>query len=281
MQRSRIHPFFYHARVAQKRLTRRLADTFGRQRFARIRSARDLPYTCKRHQSLLRRKLGSTEPQLQENKIVNLRIAIATMDGLLIRPGETFSFWKQVGKTTAGKGYLEGLLLSQGEVKTGVGGGLCQLANLLFWMGLHTPMQVAERHHHQFDPFPDDHRVLPFGSGASVFYNYVDLRFFNPTDRTFQIRMRVTDKHLKGAIFCNEDWPCAYHLEERNHVFLKQEGKNYRKNEIWRIVIDKRTGNKVSEELIIRNFSEVKYEIDDIHMERLWNPVASKNKRHS
>jgi vancomycin resistance protein VanW len=263
MQLSRIHPFLYHVRVAQKRLTRRLSDTFSRQRFARIRSVRDLPYTCKRHQSLLRRKLGSTDPQLQENKIVNLRIAIATMDGLLIRPGETFSFWQRVGKTTAKKGYLEGLLLSQGEVKTGVGGGLCQLANLLFWMGLHTPLVLTERHHHQFDPFPDDHRVLPFGSGASVFYNYVDLRFHNPTDTTFQIRLWITEQHLKGAIFSDHPWPYSYHLEERNHAFLRQEGKNYRRNEIWRIIIDKKTGQKVSEELLIRNFSEVKYELDE------------------
>lgn len=171
---------------------------------------------------------------------------------------------RRVGKTTAAKGYVEGLLLSQGEVRTGVGGGLCQLANLLFWMALHTPLQVTERHHHQFDPFPDDHRVLPFGSGASVFYNYVDLRLFNPTRQTFQIRVWLTDNHLKGAVFTDREWPCAYHVEERNHAFLRQGGKHYRRNEIWRLVIDKRTGNRTGEERVIRNFSEVKYDLADI-----------------
>lgn len=135
------------------------------------------PFTCKKHQSLLRRKLGNSNPQLQENKITNLKIATSKIDGVIIKPGETFSFWKLVGRTTKSKGYIEGMQLKMREVKTGIGGGICQLANLLYWMALHTPLTVVERHHHSFDPFPDSGRTLPFGSGASVFYNYVDLRF--------------------------------------------------------------------------------------------------------
>ena len=91
------------------------------------------------------------------------------------------------------------------------GGGICQLANLLYWMTLHTPLVVTERHHHSFDPFPDSGRTLPFGSGASVYYNYVDLRMYNPTSHSFQIKVWLTDKHLKGAIFSNEEMP-PYHL---------------------------------------------------------------------
>jgi vancomycin resistance protein VanW len=264
MRLSELHPVFYHFRVGQKRWARILADAFSGVRFARERRSSALPFTCKKHQSLLRRRLGSTDPQLQENKIVNLKIAIRHIDGIMIKPGETFSFWKLVGKTTPQKGYIEGLLLSQGEVITGVGGGICQLANLLFWMVLHTPMQVVERHHHHFDPFPDDQRVLPFGSGASVFYNYVDLRFTNPTEHTFQIKVWVTDRHLKGSIHTDKEWPYSYHIEERNHAFLREGGKNYRRNEIWRTVIDKRTGKKTDEELMIRNYSEVKYALEDI-----------------
>lgn len=261
MKLSQIHPIFYHTRIWQKRLTRRLLDMIQRKHLAVNRQTASLPISCKRHQSLLRRKLGQSDPILQENKIVNLGIAIRQIDGIIIRPGETFSFWKLVGKTTAKKGYIEGLLLSQGEVITGVGGGICQLANLLFWMALHSPLQVVERHHHHFDPFPDDQRVLPFGSGASVFYNFIDLRFYNPTDRTFQFRIWLTDKHLKGSLLTDQEWPFSYHVEERNHQYLQVEGKNFRKNEIWRLMIDKRTGDKIKEECMINNFSEVKYAI--------------------
>jgi vancomycin resistance protein VanW len=152
--------------------------------------------------------------------------------------------------------------LSRGVVVRGVGGGLCQLANLLYWMALHTPLTIAERHHHSFDPFPDEHRTLPFGSGAGVFYNYIDLRFFNPTPFTFQIKLRLTDDQLKGAVYSDHKTPNSYHLFEKNHRFLTRGGRNYRENEIWRSVVDRRTGNKLTEEMIVKNFSEVKYELN-------------------
>ncbi|MBB4826306.1 vancomycin resistance protein VanW [Sporosarcina luteola] len=196
---------------------------------------------------------------MQENKIVNLTIAAKAIDGILIEPGEVFSFWRLVGRATKGKGYSKGMQLSRGEVKTGIGGGICQLANLLYWMALHTPLTIVERHHHSFDPFPDEGRVLPFGSGASVFYNYVDLRFKNDTEYSFQIRVWLTDRHLKGVIYSNEATACAYHIVEREHAFYQQDGKKFRKNEIWRKTVDKRTGQCVKEELLLKNHAEVKY----------------------
>lgn len=259
---SEIHPIIYKARIGQKRLFRHISDISKGLRFASDISEADLAFTCKKHQSLLRRKLGNSDPQLQENKIRNLEIACPTIDRLLIRPGETFSFWKQVGEATSQKGYCEGMQLSRGEVVRGVGGGLCQLANLLYWMALHTPLEIAERHHHSFDPFPDENRVLPFGSGAGVFYNYIDLRFFNPTDSVFQIKLWLTGQHLKGSILCDREPPYSYHIFERDHKFLRKGEKIFRQNEIWREVINRRTGVKTGEELIVSNFSEIKYEID-------------------
>jgi vancomycin resistance protein VanW len=256
---SELHPALYNLRVKQKQNERRRDDKRSRVCFASQIQSEPLPFCLTKHQSLLRRKLGDSDPQLQENKVVNLSIARQNIDGLLIRPGETFSFWRQVGEATAEKGYLEGIRLSRGEVKVGVGGGLCQLANLLLWMAWHSPLQVTERHHHSFDPFPDDRRALPFGSGASVFFNYVDLRFHNPTDAVLQLRVWLEAEHLKGSIGCDQQWPEAFHVIERNHAFVVQDGKNYRRNEIWRRVVDKTTGVDVREERLVENFAEVKY----------------------
>lgn len=261
MRLSEIHPIFYHLRISQKKLFRSIHNFRYQKNFAKTYSKESYPFTSKKHQSLLRRKLGNSDPQLQENKINNLKLAASKIDGIIIRPGEIFSFWALVGKTTKRKGYIEGMQLSRGEVKTGVGGGICQLANLLYWMALHTPLEIVERHHHSFDPFPDEGRVLPFGSGASVFYNYIDLRFKNPTNQSFQIRTWLTSKHLKGAIYSNEEWDFSYHIKEKNHKFSKLNGQTFRENEIWRMVVDKRTGICVDEALLIQNFSEVKYQI--------------------
>jgi vancomycin resistance protein VanW len=262
MRLSELHPIIYNARVWQLRLKRKFADARGGVLFASGQTADDLPFTVKNHQSLLRRRLGSLDMRFQENKVTNLEIARRPIDGLVIKPGETFSFWNRVGETTSEKGYLEGLQLSRGEVRTGIGGGLCQLANLLLWMVFHSPLTIAERHHHSFDPFPDDRRALPFGSGASVFYNYIDLRFENPTEFAFQFRVRLTDEHLKGTLLCSAELPTTYHVVEHGHEFVRQDGKNYRRNEIWREIIDRRTGNVLKEEILVRNFAEVKYELN-------------------
>ncbi|MEP6945998.1 MAG: vancomycin resistance protein, partial [Acidobacteriota bacterium] len=106
------------------------------------------------------------------------------------------------------------------------------------------------------------HRVLPFGCGAGVFYNYIDLRFYNPTDITFQIRLSLTAAHLKGAIFSSVETPHSYHVFEKNHRFVSQAGRNYRENEIWRELIDRRTGDRIAEEMIVKNHAEVKYELN-------------------
>jgi vancomycin resistance protein VanW len=259
---SEIHPIFYRSRILQKRLFRKLADLPKFGQFASEQIADNLPFSVKRHQSLLRRKLGNSDPELQENKIENLKIACPTIDGILIKPKQTFSFWQQLGEATAKKGYVEGMQLSQGEVVRGVGGGLCQLANLLYWMALHTPLQIAERHHHSFDPFPDENRTLPFGSGAGVFFNYIDLRFYNPTESTYQIRLNVSENHLKGIIYSDIEPEFSYHVFEKEHRFIKKDEFVYRENEIWREKINRKTGNRISEESLVKNFAQIKYDLD-------------------
>ena len=82
-----------------------------RKHFARERSGEDLAYQAFSHHTPLMRKLKDVDMQLQRNKVTNLRLACARLDGLLLRPGETMSYWYLIGKPTAGKGYLPGICL--------------------------------------------------------------------------------------------------------------------------------------------------------------------------
>lgn len=92
-----FHPILYRARIRQKRLFRQLADLPKSRSFAFEIDAGNLPFTCKKHQSLLRRRLGNSAPELQENKIANLKIACPTIDGILIKPRRTFSVKLETG----------------------------------------------------------------------------------------------------------------------------------------------------------------------------------------
>ena len=259
---SQRHPWLYPWAVRAHRARRRLQWTLSRTDWATTRAAYDLPVRVKKHASLLMRELSEDEMVLQRNKVVNLRLAATRVDTILIRPGETFSFNKVVGNCTRRKGYVEGMRLSNGDAVAGVGGGICQLANLLHWMFLHSPLTVVERSEHSFDPFPDKGRVLPWGVGCSIVYNYVDLVVRNDTPATFQLRVHVGDRHLPGRLLSDRPIPHSYRVEARHEVFERYDGpagRVYRRNEIWRTLIDRRTGNPVREELVKRNRALVKY----------------------
>jgi vancomycin resistance protein VanW len=213
------------------------------------------------HSSLIRRRLGDVDPDLQENKATNLALAAPRIDGIVLRPGQVFSFWRLVGDATAQKGYRNGLVIRSGAPDTGVGGGLCQLTNLLHWMALHSPLTIAEHHHHnQMDLFPDYGRELPFGTGTSIAYPHVDYQLRNGTTNTFQLLVGVTDTHLRGELRALKPEPLAYHVVELDMHFRREPDGLYRKNEIWRQLVDKRTGATVREELLLRNHAKVMYD---------------------
>lgn len=255
------HPFFYFLSVWQKRIQRYWKWSFSSERYAKAFLKEKLPFRVKKHQSVLLKRLGLNEGQMQwqYNKTQNLALAIRPIDHLLIAPGETFSFCRRVGLPTKRKGYLLGMELSRGEARAGIGGGICQISNLIHWLVLHSPLRVIERYHHSFDPFPDEGRVLPFGSGATVFYNYRDYQFRNETPYTFQLILWLTPKLLEGELRVSQELPYSYHVYEKEHAFLKIKNRYYRKNEIWRQRIDKSTGRILEEEQLTRNFAEVRY----------------------
>jgi vancomycin resistance protein VanW len=261
---SQRHPILYFIAVWTRRVIRYTDWYFDSKKYVNKRATEKLLFRVKKHQSVLLKKLGDSDVQLQINKVVNLKIAIRHINGILIRPGETFSFCKLVGLPTKRKGYLLGMELSFGEARAGIGGGICQISNLIHWLVIHSPLTVTERYHHSFDPFPDDGRVLPFGSGATVFYNYRDYQFTNNTDHTFQINLWFSEKCLEGELRIATELDYAYHVFEKDHQFLKIDGQFYRKNEIWRDRILKlKSGQVVETELITKNFARVAYTPDN------------------
>lgn len=200
--------------------------------FARTFSRAPLPCLCFAHATPLLRSLKDVDMQLQYHKIANLKLAAEKLDGILLRPGETLSYWKAIGRPTRRKGYLEGMVLFCGTVQRGIGGGLCQLSNLIYWMTLHTGLTVTERYRHSYDVFPDSGRTQPFGSGATCFYNYRDLMIKNETSATFQLCLRVTDTELEGQWRSSAEPYCAYEVYEKEHHITHEYWGGYTRNNV-------------------------------------------------
>lgn len=265
-----ISPFTYKISTIKCQTIRKIKNLLIKRHFSKTKQEAPLPHLIYKHNSLIRRKLGNTQMELQENKAINLAISTPKINGILIRPGETFSFWELIGNTTAAKGYKEGVIISDGQAKRGIGGGMCQFTNLIHWMVLHTPLTIVEHHHHDgIDLFPDYNRQVPFGTGTSIVYNYLDYRFKNESDITYQLITYVTDTHLCGELRASEKLPVKYHIETENEHFVKIDDIVYRRGQVYRSCIDKATGNTLSSELIRDNNARVVYDTSDLTIENV------------
>lgn len=256
-----ISPFTYRLSMEKEIMRRHLNDFINKTRFAKERKDTPLSVLVYNHNSLIRRRLGNVNMQLQENKAKNLALAVTHINGLIIHPGETFSVWKMIGRTSKRKGYKEGLTIEKGKPAQGIGGGMCQLSNLIHWMVLHSDLTITEHHHHDgLDLFPDYGRQIPFGTGTSISYNYIDYRVRNNTDNTYQLRLWVDDEYLCGELRAEKPQPHTFHIHAENEFFSRENGVIFRNGQVYRDVIDRNTGKCVESQLIRTNHAKVMYE---------------------
>ena len=220
---------------------------------------RQLPYVQASHATPLIRQLKGDEMEWQKNKVINLKLAVAKLDGLILHPGEMFSYWKLIGKPTDRKGYREGMVLFLGQIGGDIGGGLCQLSNLIFWMTLHTPLTVIERYRHSHDVFPDSSRTQPFGSGATCAYPHRDLMIRNDTDQDFQLCLRVGEVSLEGEWRAEEPPLLTYEILEKDHRIDQASWGGYiRHNALYRRIYDQ-NGAFLEEQFLFTNDAIMMY----------------------
>ncbi len=199
----RVFPWLRRLRAWQRTALFYAGMAIDHRRYARTRQRVALPAVVYGAVSTLYNPDTGFDMIYQENKVYNLRLATETMEGLLIRPGETFSFWQTVPSENWRSPYREGLTIEDGELVTAKGGGLCQLSNLLFLVFLHSPLTVVERHPHGVKHFPDAGGV-PAGVDATVAEGWLDLKVTNHTSRTFQLTFDFIDGQLSGHLLADE-----------------------------------------------------------------------------
>lgn len=155
------------------------------------RSSKLLPHVIAESITPLRYVQRAEERIFEEGKIENLRLASAQINGLVFDESKPFSFWRAVGRPSKAKGFVIGREIREGCLIPTVGGGLCQLSGALFAVASTAGLKILERHGHTrrlHDAYFDSTR------DATVFWNYVDLRFAG--DFKFQLETVLTDQDL-------------------------------------------------------------------------------------
>ena len=198
---------------------------------------------------------------LQHNKVTNLRLAASRMDGLVIAPGETFSFNRVVGNCTRRKGYVDGMKLSNGAAEAGVGGGHLPARQPRPLDGAALPADGRRALGALVRPVPRQRAGCCRGAWAARSSTTTSTWWCATTPTTpFQLRTWLGERYLHGQLRTDVRPEHTWRVEARGEQFLRREGQVYRRNQIWRRVIDRRTGDQVGEELVKTNCALVVYE---------------------
>jgi hypothetical protein len=174
---SRAGALVFRAKATVYRLGRAASDLRGGpRRHPRAAALEDAPVLAESVTPLWTED-GPAELPLVAGKVHNLRLALRRLHGVEVPAGAVFGFWAQVGRASRRRGFVAGRELREGCLIPSVGGGLCQLSNALYHAALQAGCEIVERHAHSH-AVPGSQAEA--GRDATVFWNYVDLRFRSP-----------------------------------------------------------------------------------------------------
>lgn len=264
-----LSPAAYAISVKKEIYKRQLTDKISGEKFAKEKKEEKLPHVVASHCSNMIKRAPGVDLTLQFNKAENIRLACAGINGIVIKPGETFSFWQLVGNPSKKNGFKDGRVIHQNKIIAGTGGGLCNLSNTVHLLVLESPMTVTEFHTHSDALAPDPGVRVPMSAGTSVSYNNVDFRFKNNTDQTIQLLMWCDGEELKAELRSEREFPWCYEIVEEDHHFSKEGERFFRISKIFRAVKDRTTGEEVGKELIWDNHSEVMFDYGLIPQEQI------------
>jgi vancomycin resistance protein YoaR len=130
------------------------------------------------------------------NRIHNVQLVAHLVDEKLIAPGSTFSFNKTTGDRNAEKGFLVAPVIVNGELTTGLGGGVCQVSTTVFNAAFDAGLKITERTNHALYI-----SHYPQGRDATVNYPDVDLQFVNDTGNWLLLRTFVSSSSLTVSLY--------------------------------------------------------------------------------
>lgn len=265
MRRKRLterFPFLLPLRKFQRKIFFYLKMRLDSYTYAKEKSDRVLDYKVFAASSKMINPNSGFEIEYQVNKVHNLKLVAETMDRVIIEPGQVFSFWILARNAEKHGKYKDGLTLVNDKTIPQKGGGLCQISNLLFWLFLHTPLTIIERHPHSAETIPRQGEIPP-GVDATIAEGWKDIKVKNDTDIRYQIVFEFDDESIHGSIYSDKKEDAIYQVRSENLMYSKEHDRTYRYNEIYRIKKDSINQEILGRELLLKNKTEIAYEIEE------------------
>jgi len=136
-----------------------------------------------------------------QNRIHNIKVGAAKFNGILVKPGEEFSFIKTLGPVDASTGYLPELVIKVDKTIPEYGGGMCQVSTTCFRAALNSGLKITARTNHAY---PVQY-YAPQGTDATVYIPNPDLRFVNDTPGYVLMQTHIEGTQLTFDFYGTND----------------------------------------------------------------------------
>lgn len=174
-------------------------------------------------------------------RVENIRVSTNELNGVVIEPGETFSFNDYIGDTPLERGYQYAVVINGTTQETGLGGGVCQTSTALYHSALYAGLEIVERHPHTL--------IMSYSEGgldAAVDYGIIDLKIKNPYDFpvlvktyyqegeiSFEIWGDTSKKTDEYAIYSHWNYDIPYYT---NYVYSSDLGSGEEAIDVYGVV---------------------------------------------
>lgn len=132
------------------------------------------------------------------NRSNNIKVAINNIDNMIIKPNGEFSFNKFIGRRSIERGFKEAPVIINGELKPGMGGGICQVSSTIYNSALYAGLEIVQAKNHSIPS-----AYIPKGRDAAVSYGNIDLIFKNNYSYPILIQNKVEGNKVVSIIYGN------------------------------------------------------------------------------
>lgn len=193
----------------------RIQDYVGGVDFASLDRGKDSFFPILVHEQAV------TPSKSYLQKVHNFNLAIAQIHKIVLKPKQVFSFHNVVGEACSERGYKKSRSLHNGVLTQTHGGGLCQLAGLIYQVSLQLGLDIVERHNHSVDIYTDETRYTPLGTDATIVYPFKDVRIRNNCPFSLRFRFHIVETKISLVVESTGLVP----IQNLTHQIIQEEPK--------------------------------------------------------
>ncbi len=186
-----------------------------------------------------------------KNRVYNIKRALQDFTGVVVLPGQEFSFVQYLGEVDGEHGYLPELVIRNNKTEPEFGGGICQVSSTIFRAAIYSGLKITERRNHSYAV----QYYKPYGMDATIYVPRPDFKFVNTTSSAIVMQPEVEGYNLTFRFFGTRDGRVT--TVDGPHILEKNDDGSIKKTVFTQVVKDK-DGKEMERQVFTSNYKSPK-----------------------